>query len=121
MLIGRVNQPPRNPRLPPKLILDPGQTSFGFEVPVAPKTPDAPPTEPTAKAKNTPTPPLAKAPASKDRRQRPVRARISFEAPMRLKRRLESAARNRDQSKTAILRAAVEAYLRHPEAEEDTR
>jgi len=39
---------------------------------------------------------------------------------MRLKRRLESAARDRDQSKTSILRAAVETYLRHPEPDEDT-
>lgn len=40
---------------------------------------------------------------------------------MRLKQRLESAARDRDQSKTAILRAAVETYLRQPEPEEDAR
>jgi len=116
-----VNTTSRNSRLPPKLILDPGQTSFGFEVPIAPKMPDAPLAEPTAKARRTPKPPQPKVPASKDRRQRPVRARISFEAPMRLKRRLESAARDRDQSKTAILRAAVETYLRQPEPEGDSR
>lgn len=45
-------------------------------------------------------------------RDRPKRARISFEAPLRFKRKLERIARDVDRSKTALLREAVEAYLR---------
>ncbi len=41
-----------------------------------------------------------------------MRARISFEAPVRLKRKLERVARDLDRSKTALLREAVEGYLR---------
>lgn len=53
-----------------------------------------------------------KAPAPSMRRSGPVRARISFEAPVRLKRKLERVARDLDRSKTALLREAVEGYLR---------
>lgn len=118
MLLGRVNNTPRSSRPLPKLILDPGQTSFGFEVPVKQKAPAA---DQSVAAPPGPPPPeaLTKAPAAKRQRQRAVRARISFEAPMRLKRSLERAARVRDLSKTSILRAAIETYLRHPQPAED--
>lgn len=52
-------------------------------------------------------------------RERPKRARISFEAPHRLNRKLERIARDLDRSKTALLREAVEAYLRKLGEEED--
>lgn len=52
-------------------------------------------------------------------RARPTRARISFEAPLRLKRKLERIARDLDRSKTALLREAVEAYLRKVSEEEE--
>lgn len=60
------------------------------------------------------TKPDQKAREDEDRspRARPTRARISFEAPLRLKRKLERIARDVARSKTALLREAVEAYLR---------
>lgn len=65
------------------------------------------PVRPAAKA-----PSHKKVPAPTVRRTGPVRARISFEAPVRLQRKLERMARELDRSKTALLREAVEGYLR---------
>lgn len=48
----------------------------------------------------------------------PRRARISFEAPLRLNRRLERIACEKDRSKTSLLRDALEAYLKKLDAPE---
>jgi hypothetical protein len=97
---------------------DPAQGSFDLGIPPLPaaraETGSIPGqvspgrTENLASADSTPT---ALAPA-KDRRAGPPRARISFEAPARLKRKLERVARDVDRSKTALLRSAVEDYLK---------
>ena len=117
MLSTGVNES-QHPRRIPKLILDPGQTSFGFEVqekPAPASTQELPAPARRRIGKKSPGP---KAPA-REPKCRPVRARISFEASDRLKRKLERVARERDRSKTALLRAALESYLRRPQVEDD--
>ncbi len=54
-----------------------------------------------------------------DRPAGPRRARISFEAPLRLNRRLERVALEKDRTKTTILRDALEAYLKKLDTPED--
>ena len=117
MLSSGVNEPQHTRRIP-KLILDPGQTSFGFTVQEKPAPAATEEPAPAAKKCAGKKAPLPKAPP-RDAQCRPVRARISFEAPDRLKRKLERAARERDRSKTALLRAALESYLRRPHVEDD--
>jgi hypothetical protein len=69
------------------------------QAPTAPRAPD--PDPPAA----VPAKPLTR------RRQPPPRARISFEAPSRLKARLDRLARELDRSKTSLLRDGLSRYL----------
>jgi hypothetical protein len=117
MLSSGVNKP-QHPRRTPKLILDPGQTSFGFTVQEKPAPAGTEALVPAAKKRAGIKSSRSKSPPP-DARGRPVRARISFEASGRLKRKLERVARERDRSKTALLRAALESYLRRPHVEDD--
>ena len=117
MLLSWVNESKHTRRIQ-KLILDPGQTSFGFTVQEKPATvATEEPSPATKKRARKKSPCLKSAPPAAQRA--PVRARISFEAPGRLKRKLERAARDRDRSKTALLRAALESYLRRPHVEDE--
>lgn len=117
MLLSGVNEPQPTRRIP-KLILDPGQTSFGFTIQEKPAPAATEEPAPAARKRAGKKSPRPKSPPP-DAPGRPVRARISFEAPGRLKRKLERAARERDRSKTALLRAALESYLRRPHVEDD--
>lgn len=106
------------PRTPP----DPNQVLLAFSDTHEPASTAAPSPvgresvqakKPAAGPVSNPRPgPEANKDEDKSLRGRPTRARISFEAPLRLKRKLERMARDLDRSKTALLREAVEAYLR---------
>lgn len=117
MLFSGVNEPQHTRRIP-KLILDTGQTSFGFSFQEKPTPAATEEPAPAAKKRAGKKSPRPKSPP-REARCRPLRARISFEAPDRLKRKLERVARERDRSKTTLLRAALESYLRRPHVEED--
>lgn len=81
--------------------------------PIGPPPVSEPPTAP----KRSPKAKLVTPPA--DRPAGPRRARISFEAPLRLNRRLERVALEKDCSKTTLLRNALEAYLKKLDTPED--
>jgi len=105
----RVNISARIHRQPAKPA-DPRQGSLGFDLPEESGPVGAAGLcESPAPVKATP--PKAKALVN-GRRCPPARARISFEAPARLERKLVRVARDQDRSKTAILREAVESYLK---------
>lgn len=103
-----------------KYPLDPNQTSFDLgPMSVPPVSPIVtPPAKdlPVARKRKTKAKPVT-LPA--DRPAGPRRARISFEAPLRLNRRLERVALEKDRTKTTILRDALEAYLKKLDTPED--
>jgi hypothetical protein len=118
MLRSLVTTSNRNTRQPPKLILDPNQSSFAFALPGEVNGPVPPQLVAADSAGQIGAAQNAKAPAPDKRRSGPQRARISFEAPVRLKNKLTRVARELDRSKTALLREAVERHLRQVEQEE---
>jgi hypothetical protein len=108
----QVHTPPSNSRPSGKQVIDPGQTSFDLGPMPAPAVPlvsaphaGEPVLAPKRKSKGKPG-------ATVVRRDGPRRARISFEAPIRLNRKLERIAGELDRSKTALLREALEAHLK---------
>lgn len=120
-LVCQVHTSPTSKSRPPgKHPLDPGQTSFDLGPMPAPPVPaiaTPPAKESPAVPKRNPKATPATLPA--DRRASPRRARISFEAPLRLNRRLERVALEKDRTKTSLLRDAVEAYLKQVDTPED--
>lgn len=85
----------------------PAQTESGAEKVTIPP---ARPLRDTPTADRSPGP--KSNPAEAGRRRGQKRARIVFEAPVRLKRKLERVAQELDRSKTGLLREALEKFLR---------
>jgi len=100
-----------NSRPPGKQAIDPGQTSFDLGPMPAPAVPPVAASQAGEQAPGPKRKTKIKSGAPVARRDGPRRARISFEAPVRLNRMLERIARDVDRSKTALLREALEAHL----------